>query len=219
MTIHNYRSLISTLGTCITAKLLSFFKISIVIGSQWAMLSGVGMALPLIGLFGGALMSTLFFGVSIGLRYLFFGISSFSILAFYVPGWCASLYMTSSHWMIRLLLPALCMVLFVIHPVGNSAWLYAMYWLIPSAVYLSKRTHIFYQALGATFTAHAVGSVIWLYTVGMTADVWLGLIPIVACERLAYAAGMVVIYHAIKALSFYMTSTCTYIRTSYRASL
>ncbi len=50
---------------------------------------------------------------------------------------------------------------------------------------------MWHHALASTFIAHAVGSVIWLYTVPMVASAWLALIPIVACERLLYTAGIV----------------------------
>jgi hypothetical protein len=53
--------------------------------------------------------------------------------------------------------------------------------------------------LGSTFIAHAVGSTIWIYTVPMTAQMWLGLMPLVAIERLCFATGMVVSYHAVHA--------------------
>jgi len=200
-------SRIVTLGTFLAAKLCGLFKVSMVIGSFCASFSGSSMILPLVGLFGGVVQSSLLFGALIAARYLFFGISSLSVLAFYVPGWCAALYMGSHHSIIRLLLPLACMLAFVMHPVGGAAWPYTLYWLIPVFVYCFNKHHIFYQALGATFVAHAVGSVIWLYTIGMTADMWLGLIPVVACERLLYAAGMVVAYHAIKGIQSFAVRT------------
>ena len=66
---------------------------------------------------------------------------------------------------------------------------------------LFKSRSFYAQALGATFTAHAVGSVIWLYTMPMAQEAWLALIPQVAIERLTFAAGIVVAYHAMNILS------------------
>src|SRR2546430_1999084 len=60
---------------------------------------------------------------------------------------------------------------------------------------------VFLQALGSAFIAHAVGSVIWLYTVGMTPAAWLGLIPVVFVERMLCAAGMTVAYYGISGLA------------------
>ena len=49
--------------------------------------------------------------------------------------------------------------------------------------------------LGSTFTAHAVGSVIWLYA-GLVPnpETWLALIPVVVLERILFASGMFVGY-------------------------
>lgn len=53
------------------------------------------------------------------------------------------------------------------------------------------------RALSASFLAHGVGSVIWLYTKIIPAEVWISLIPIVICERLLMAGGMMVLDVAI----------------------
>ena len=52
--------------------------------------------------------------------------------------------------------------------------------------------------MSATFIAHAVGSLIWLYTVGMTSLYWNSLIPLVAIERLVFAVGMTTCYFGLK---------------------
>jgi len=56
---------------------------------------------------------------------------------------------------------------------------------------------IFLHSLTSTLIAHAVGSVIWIYTTPMTPAFWYALIPIVAVERLVMAIGMTTMYHAI----------------------
>jgi len=89
--------------------------------------------------------------------------------------------------------PLACIGLFLLHPVGRAAWLYSLYWLIPVlAVVLPERVpgKLFFRSFGATFTAHAVGSVIWLYTVPMSAEQWLTLIPVVAYERFLFGLGI-----------------------------
>ena len=89
------------------------------------------------------------------------------------------------------LVPLACMALFWLHPVGAQAWIYPLYWVIPIlAKVFSDR--LFLKSLGATFTAHAVGSTLWLYTVPMPAEAWMALIPIVAVERLIFAGGITV---------------------------
>jgi len=86
-------------------------------------------------------------------------------------------------------IPLLAMIAFLLHPVGQQAWVYSLYWLIPViATVFSKR--LFFRSLGSTFTAHSIGSVVWLYTFPSTPEFWLLLIPIVAVERLLFALGI-----------------------------
>tara|TARA_Y100000031_G_scaffold114388_1_gene126467 strand:- start:504 stop:965 length:462 start_codon:yes stop_codon:yes gene_type:complete len=91
------------------------------------------------------------------------------------------------------IIPLLCMFLFIIHPIGNQVWFFSLYWLIPVlGKILPKKIpgKLFFRSFGATFTAHAVGSVLWIYTVPMPAEAWLGLIPIVAYERFLFGVGI-----------------------------
>jgi len=90
------------------------------------------------------------------------------------------------------------MILFIMHPVAGQAFAYSFYWLIPIALYALGNKSSFCRALSATFLAHAVGSIIWLYTVSMTSAQWLSLIPVVAVERLVMACGMVVVFYAFR---------------------
>lgn len=102
-------------------------------------------------------------------------------------------------------IPLAAMVLFIAHPIGGKAWYYSLYWLIPVlAVVLPKKLpgKLFFRSLGATFTAHAIGSIAWLYSVPMTAEQWIGLIPVVAYERLLFAAGVAVSYVAVNTLLY-----------------
>jgi len=89
--------------------------------------------------------------------------------------------------------PLVCMALFMLHPVGQQAWYYSLYWLIPVAAHLFGK-RLFFRSLGATFTAHAIGSVIFLYTIPSTPMLWITLIPIVAFERTMFALGITVSY-------------------------
>jgi len=102
-------------------------------------------------------------------------------------------------------LPITCMMLFITHPIGNEAWGYSLYWLIPvgiaSARFLNFAQHTFFSGLQSTFVAHAVGSIIWLYTVPMTSGQWLALIPLVAIERFTLAGLMTVGHEAITAFT------------------
>ncbi|MFH1366658.1 MAG: hypothetical protein ABIH38_01560 [Patescibacteria group bacterium] len=93
----------------------------------------------------------------------------------------------------NIIIPLLCLILFIAHPQGRIAWYYSLYWLIPVfAVF--KKNRLIFNALGATFTAHAVGSVIFLYAFNLPAAVWISLIPIVAIERSLFTLGIWVSY-------------------------
>jgi hypothetical protein len=83
----------------------------------------------------------------------------------------------------------ICITLFLLNPIGRQAWLYAMIWLIPFvATFFKKR--LILNSLGATFTAHALGSVIYLYAYGLTPQAWLALIPVVFIERGIFTVGI-----------------------------
>jgi len=179
------------------AKVSGLLKVSFLVGSQMIWFSATNSVLPLAGAFGGVMGSGLVFLVRQLIHLVFFKTVSLSFLAFCVPGFCASLYWATNHYLIRLLLPIACMGLFVIHPTGAQAFVYSLYWLIPVVLYFFPQRSLFLQALGSTFVAHAVGSVIWLYTVPMTVNMWVALVPIVFFERILFAAGMVVAHHVI----------------------
>jgi hypothetical protein len=182
---------IKTVCSFLAGKLLSICKLSFVVGSQAILFSASNLSMPLIGFFGGATGATFIWALLLMCRYAA-GAFSLSTLAFYLPGYCAALYLATPSRFVRCGMPLLAMALFLLHPVGFQAALYSSYWLIPLSIGILAPQSFFAHALGATFTAHAVGSVIWLYTVPMTPEAWLGLIPLVALERFTFAAGMVV---------------------------
>ena len=89
-----------------------------------------------------------------------------------------------------LIVPVAGMILFWMHPVGAQAWMYALLWIIPiAATFLSN--NLFMRSLGATFQAHVIGSVAYLYLASSFGpEYWIALIPLVMIERLTYAAGI-----------------------------
>ncbi len=176
-------------------KLASLIKINFIVGSQAAFFSGTSVAMPLLGTFLGTALAGITLcvqGLSVITR-----LSLLKFLAYHIPGFCAAAYWNTQHWLMRCALPLVCMVLFIAHPIGGQAFAYSFYWLIPVTLYVVQAEGVFWSALGSTFIAHAVGSIIWLYTIPMTADMWLGLIPVVAVERLLFATGMVVAYGVV----------------------
>ena len=178
-------------------KISSLCKLSFIWGSTCANFSGSCATIPLAGVYAGGFVSVVLFVFSFLIRYLIFGVYSLHILAFYLPGLCAALSI-SSHVLcktcMKLLVPLLCIILFICHPVGIQAFGYSLFWAIPIVLYFVKQKSIFLDALSATFVAHAVGSVIFLYTVQLHPAAWNALIPIVMLERLAIASLIYVLY-------------------------
>ena len=181
--------------------LLKFFtplKLSFIVGSYAAFFSLSNCVVPLVGAFAGLPGALALFLCSICVRFLVSPLVFFKLLAFYVPGMVASVSWIEQFKSVRVIVPLICMVLFVAHPVGGAAWAYSLYWLIPAVLYLMQKNGVFARSLSSTLVAHAVGSTIWLYADPMTPAVWLGLIPIVAAERLLFACGMASIYTMVR---------------------
>ena len=177
--------------------LSSLVKFSWIIGSHMSFFSGINIMAPLSGAFGGVFGSIASFAIRTIVHLCLFGVLSVKCLTIGIPNFFASLYWGTTHWLVRAGLPLTCMLFFWMHPVGFAAGAYAFYWLIPVVVHYLSRKNIFLEALGSTFVAHAVGSVIWLYAMPMTPGVWLALIPVVAIERLLFATGMVIAHYGI----------------------
>ncbi|PIR88156.1 MAG: hypothetical protein COU10_00740 [Candidatus Harrisonbacteria bacterium CG10_big_fil_rev_8_21_14_0_10_45_28] len=116
-----------------------------------------------------------------------------AVLIRFFPMLFAAFYFASKS-RFTLIIPIAAMVGFLIHPIGASAWLYSTFWLIPIIAYFFKDQSLFLRSLGTTFTAHAVGGVLWLYTFGLSSETWLALIPVVAKERLMFGVGIMVSY-------------------------
>lgn len=96
--------------------------------------------------------------------------------------------------MVNFLIPILAIIIFISDPIGRTAWLYSIYWLIPIICYFFQEKYLFAKSLGATFTAHAVGSISYLLLFNLPKTVWISLIPIVAIERFSFAIGIMVSY-------------------------
>lgn len=149
---------------------------------------------PIVGAFTGSIFGII---TVLIMQLVNWGIHGFdlgvSTLLRFLPMLFAVLYFTKkSRW--TLITPIVAMIAFWIHPEGRGAWYYALYWLIPLIAYLGHKRHIILRALGATFTAHAVGSVLFLYALNLPTSVWIGLIPVVWKERGLMAIGITVTF-------------------------
>ncbi len=115
----------------------------------------------------------------------------------FTPMLFAAFYFASSKrvdWILGV--PIAAMAAFMLHPIGAQVWYFSLYWLIPIAARLLAPNNLLAKSLGTTFTAHAVGGVLWIYATNMGAEAWIALIPVVAIERTAFAIGIAATYIA-----------------------
>ena len=96
---------------------------------------------------------------------------------------------------LSLAIPILAIFAFWLHPVGQQAWYFAVFWTIPIIVKFLP-DFVMLRSIGATFSAHAVGGAIWAWAVPMTVAQWNSLIPIVIFERTLFAVGIAISYFA-----------------------
>lgn len=106
----------------------------------------------------------------------------------FLPAILAAVYFGLKQKKTAIIFP-ICMALFLLNPIGRQAWMYSLIWLIPFVATFGKNKLIL-NSLGATFTAHAVGSVIFLYSFGLTPATWISLIPVVFIERGIFTLGI-----------------------------
>lgn len=194
---------VHTFFSYLLLELSSCIKFSYIVGSKQLFFSGINCTGPLAGHFKslGALILVIvrkrLFCKSqvLNLAYTS-GNGLFNPLVYHIPTFIASAYWFSSSKFIRLILPLLCMMLFLLHPIGYEAFVYSWFWFIPVIVHLLPYRTPFLEALGTTFLAHALGSVLRLYYMPMPAEYWIGLIPVVIIERLLFASGMTLVYYS-----------------------
>lgn len=108
----------------------------------------------------------------------------------------------SLNWIV----PLCAIIVFNLHPIGRTVWFFSLFWTIPIVCFFLRERFIFARALGATFSAHAVGGALWIHAFGLPASVWISLIPVVMMERFVFAAGIVASYYAVNHLMFFLKS-------------
>jgi hypothetical protein len=193
----NWNFLLKSVSYLILFELTRFLKVNFIVGSTYAFFSGGNCVGPLSGAWYGFVGTSLFALWTI-VRSIVWGELPFTLTAYHISTVCASAYWTTRSWLVRIGIPVACIFLFIAHPVGRQAFFYSFYWFIPLALYFVKKQTLFTTALGSTFTAHAVGSVLWLYTGSYTPAMFVALMPVVIIERLFFACGMVLVHQAIE---------------------
>lgn len=102
--------------------------------------------------------------------------------------------------------PLLAIAAFIFHPIGAKVWYFSLFWLIPILAKHFFANNLLAKSLGATFTAHAIGGALWIWTVQMPAEAWIALIPIVMYERVLFALGIAGAFIATNTVLYHATS-------------
>jgi len=186
----NYPAILLTLSLALLSKFVAF---SWVIGSISSFFSAINVTGPLV---------VVFAGLPGGLIYLFFNLlfgikKTILFTQTGLPSLFAGLYWQADSRLIKLLLPIFGMSLFWYQTWGTLAAWYAVLWLIPVLIELFGFNNLFSKALGATWIAHATGSILWLYF-GKITSVWVNIIPVALVERFCLAILMTGAYQLIK---------------------
>lgn len=194
------RSIIFLLAFSIAGLLFYQLNFSAIIGAKpdakFTFFQFIGPAAGgILGPFGGIIAVLLVSGANMLVTGQAFALPV--IVSFFTMS-AAALYFGSNN-KLTAVIAAACMLAFWLNPIGAQAWVYALFWLIPiGAVFFHE--HLLAKSLGATFTAHAIGSVAYLYAFAIPAPTWIGLIPVVVMERLAFAAGICLFYYTMVAV-------------------
>lgn len=78
---------------------------------------------------------------------------------------------------------------------NGDAFLYSLFWVIPFITYFFSDNNLI-RSLGATFSAHAMGSLVWLICFNPSSEYFLSLMPMVMVERTFIALGITGFYFA-----------------------
>ena len=197
MFFSTFRRQLVALAHALASELTKIVTLSFVLGSKAAYFSLGQCFAPLVGAWATPGLTFIIHLIRSVWTCLYLGVGVYISSVYHVPTFCGALYLSSHSRLIRIGIPLVCMVAFIGHPVGNQVFLYSFYWLIPIAIAYRNSTSFFLRSLGSTFTTHAVGSVIWLYTRAVPVSVWYNLIGIVWIERLMFACAMTLIYTTV----------------------
>lgn len=183
-----------------------------VLGTEFNFSMGVMFGPALGGLLGVNLgVATILLSQLIGSAIGLYQIKNTLSLLVFAPILMGSIYFSRSFRGDRKLvaIPALCMVLFLLHPIGREVWYYSLFWLVPIVIMRYKdridgvlrhpiaRTYSY--SIGTAFVDHSVGSVVYLWFLSIPAQFWIASIPLVIMERLIIALGITFSFHSVKA--------------------
>jgi hypothetical protein len=168
-------------------------KVLPIIGSYLGYFSTHAILFPVTGLMGGPGSAILYLMLKIILGKL----TLHKAICFQLLNNLGGIAANSSwnnHKIVNLLILLACFLLFILHPIGFQTPLYTLYWLIPFAIIITNQCSLFFRSFGATWIAHAVGSIVWLYTHEIALTEWIFLTTnlLVIGERVMFALAIVV---------------------------
>lgn len=199
--LNSNKSWLHAVYFALLSQVARYIPFNIILGSFGSFFSCIAICMPIAGSFGGVGAAFTCFALISFIKLCTVGLAK-SIVSYHIPSLFASLYWSIESRIFRISIPLLCILLFVAHPTGAASFAYALYWIIPIGISLMHHRSLFLTALASTFTAHAVGSVLYLYCTTIPTVTWYTLMPIVPIERIAIALGMVALH---KAYSFIIT--------------
>ncbi len=183
-----------------------------ILGTEFNFSFGVMFGPALGGLLGVNLgIATILLSQAIGTAIGLYTIKDTLSLLVFFPILLGSVYFARSFKGDRrmIAIPAACMVLFLLHPIGRQVWFYSLFWIIPMAVIRFKEridavvrhpvARTYSYSLGTAFVDHSVGSVVYLWFMSIPAQFWIAAMPLTIMERLLIALGITFSFHAVKA--------------------
>ncbi|MBA2307171.1 hypothetical protein H0W26_03505 [Candidatus Dependentiae bacterium] len=187
---------VTTVLVAILTRLLSFYPFFSFTGFS-AFPFSLGYALsPLVGFYGTSTQMVFLYGAQTMLSFYLHPMNLLSSIT-HLPTVCGALFLTMDSRLFKGGIAALCIALFLLHPVGYTCSYYVAYWIPPVIIGLLSRKSVVLQAVGSTMTTHAVGSVIWLYTHDTTSLFWATLFYRVWAERLLCVTALVAGYYLV----------------------
>jgi hypothetical protein len=193
------RQVFSALGFFILFFICKFIKIGPIFGAIKGNFLASQVVMPISGMLTGGFGIISLFVLSAISNFTFkFSLYSLSTV-YHIPSFFASLALfTPKNRVLNLLsasvsyiIPLTCAALFIANPIGAQIPAYTLYWVIPVVIAILGSTwgirNLFLNALRSTFIAHAVGTVIFIYSVPSDLNLWANLAKIVWLERLLLA--------------------------------
>lgn len=188
------------------------FKFSYIIGSKAAFFSLSQAIAPVIGFYASSSSVFIVYALRTLVHFFVLGLSAASFF-YHVPTLFAALYISQESRITKALIPVVCILLFLAHPVGlQTAW-YTLYWVLPLIVAFINTKSIFMRALASTLVSHAVGTLIWLYAGLLSAESIVAVATIAWLERLVFALALTAAYYGIN----YCLSLLEKVRTTAHA--